>query len=297
MSIALFPPKGINPKYSKGLILKLNRQNSGLLMLRTDSREKSLMLGKIEGQRRSGWQKMRWLDSITNSMDVNLSRIWETVKDRGAWHTEIHGVTKSQTWLRHWTTTRLISETPFRMPERSVYMGCILVRLTWSCLYRKEWSIIPKNGGGRSLKWVYIISKLFILIIIQEVIESVLSHYGYSHIQRQTSFLRYVNKKELRWQSEKVLLSWPKSSFRLFCNILWKIPNKLFGQSINFGRDVSNMQTYQISLNGKKHGRSTEYLENHLLLSGFCDKSLPVSDFRWSRNWKWHVLFSRAEVV
>ena len=76
MSIALFPPKGINPKYSlKGLILKLNRQNSGLLMLRTDSLEKSLMLGKIEGQRRSGWQKMRWLDSITNSMDVNLSRI------------------------------------------------------------------------------------------------------------------------------------------------------------------------------------------------------------------------------
>ena len=127
---------------------------------------------------------------------------------------------------------------------------------------------------------MYIISKLFILIIIQEVIESVLSHYGYSHIQRQTSFLRYVNKKELRWQSENVLLSWPKSSFRLFCNILWKIPNKLFGQSINFGRDVSNMQTYQISLNGKKHGRSTEYLENHLLLSGFCDKSLPVSDFR-----------------
>ena len=76
MSIALFPPKGINLKYSlKGLILKLNRQNSGLLMLRTDSLEKSLMQGKIEGQRRSGWQKMRWLDSITNSMDVNLSRI------------------------------------------------------------------------------------------------------------------------------------------------------------------------------------------------------------------------------
>ena len=87
--------KKINPEYSlEGLILKLKLQYCGHLMWRTDSLEKTLMLGKIECKRR-GWQKMRWLDSITDSKDTNLSQLWEIVKDREPWHATVHGVTKS----------------------------------------------------------------------------------------------------------------------------------------------------------------------------------------------------------
>ena len=92
--------KQINPEYSlEGLTLKLKFQNFGHLMQRADSLEKPLMLGKIEGKRRRVWQRMRWLDSITDSMSMNLSKLREMVKDRGAWHVAVHGVAKSQTKL------------------------------------------------------------------------------------------------------------------------------------------------------------------------------------------------------
>ena len=111
--------KEVSPEYSlEGLMLKL--QYFGHLMQRMDSLEKTLMLGKIEGRRIRGWQRMRWLDSVTDLMDVSLSKLWELVVDREDWHAVVHGVAKNWTWLSNWTELKLQIHPTYKMPIKTL---------------------------------------------------------------------------------------------------------------------------------------------------------------------------------
>ena len=128
-------PKEISPDYSlEGLMLKLKLQYFGHLMWRVDSLEKTLMPGKNEGKKRRGWQRMKWLDGITGSMDMSLSKLHKIVMDREACHAVVHGVTKSLTWISDWTT---------KMNEIYAISLCL-----WVCQ-----KAIGQRGEGEIVQW------------------------------------------------------------------------------------------------------------------------------------------------